>query len=344
VTSDALELPARWSQRHLVDGNTARQLVAAPRTAVLERDGSGWFARINPAVRYEIRARGRTPPGTVGLEVLQGTPTTENIHNGDLRWVTTGRCADPGDVIASLANRFRLRTEDAATGARGLRIPQTGAVHAVLAHWSTGMTESATVVLPTGTGKTETMLALFVSELPGRLLVLVPSDNLRTQIAEAFEVYGVLPEVGALDPPEFGPVVGRIEHHFENVASMRSFVDRCNVVVATPGALGASSESVFEGLTRRCGMLFVDEAHHVAAKSWSRVRDAFHDKPVVQFTATPFRADGERLGGRLIYSFPLGRAQNLGYFQPISYLGCRARGARPRRGGRRGQPAPARPR
>lgn len=320
VTPDAIKLPVRWAQRHVVDGNAARQLVAGPRIAVLEREGNGWFARINDEVRYEIHARGRTPFGTAGLEVVQGMVTAENITHADLRWVTSERCADPDDVLAGLADRFHLRTEDTATGARGLRIPQTGALHALLAHWSTGTTEPATVVLPTGTGKTETMIALFLSELPERLLVLVPSDNLRTQIAEAFEVYGVLPEVGALDPPEFGPVVGRIEHHFADVASMRSFVDRCNVVVATPGALGASSDSVFESLTRRCGMLFVDEAHHVAAKSWSRVRDAFHGKPVAQFTATPFRADGERLGGRLIYSFPLGRAQDLGYFQPISYI------------------------
>ena len=50
------------------------------------------------------------------------------------------------------------------------------------------------------------------------------------------------------------------------------------------------------------------------------IRDAFADKPVLQFTATPYREDGQRLGGRVIYSFPLGRARALGYFQPISYV------------------------
>jgi superfamily II DNA or RNA helicase len=46
------------------------------------------------------------------------------------------------------------------------------------------VSEPATVVLPTGTGKTKTMLPLFASERPGRVLVLVPSERLRAQIAD----------------------------------------------------------------------------------------------------------------------------------------------------------------
>jgi hypothetical protein len=101
---------------------------------------------------------------------------------------------------------------------------------------------------------------------------------------------------------------------------MRSFVERCNVLVATPNALDASGEEVTAALIRRCSHLFVDEAHHVSALRWARIRDAFAGKPLLQFTATPYRADGQRLGGRVIYSFPLGRARSLGYFQPISYV------------------------
>ncbi|MGL5734070.1 MAG: DEAD/DEAH box helicase family protein, partial [Beijerinckiaceae bacterium] len=40
----------------------------------------------------------------------------------------------------------------------GLRPPQMGAIHAVKAHWVVS-DKPATVVMPTGTGKTETMLA-----------------------------------------------------------------------------------------------------------------------------------------------------------------------------------------
>ena len=47
-------------------------------------------------------------------------------------------------------------------GQVGLRRPQLGALHAIHAHWST-KSDVATVVMPTGTGKTETMLAAMIS-------------------------------------------------------------------------------------------------------------------------------------------------------------------------------------
>ena len=56
---------------------------------------------------------------------------------------------------------------------RGLRRPQIGALHAALAH-ATRSTEPATIVMPTGTGKTETMLALNALQRFQRLLVVVP--------------------------------------------------------------------------------------------------------------------------------------------------------------------------
>lgn len=44
----------------------------------------------------------------------------------------------------------------------GLRPPQIGALHAVLGHW-TASHEPVTVVMPTGSGKTDTMVSLFVA-------------------------------------------------------------------------------------------------------------------------------------------------------------------------------------
>ena len=52
--------------------------------------------------------------------------------------------------------------------------------------------------MPTGTGKTETMLALLVSERFERLLVIVPTDALRTQIFGKFVSLGVLKGAGVV--------------------------------------------------------------------------------------------------------------------------------------------------
>ncbi|MGI8613294.1 MAG: acyl-CoA dehydrogenase family protein [Nocardioidaceae bacterium] len=70
--------------------------------------------------------------------------------------------------------------------------------------------------------------------------------------------------------------------------------------------------------------MFIDEAHHVAARTWYEIRRAFEQKPVVQFTATPFREDGKHLQGRTIYSFPLREAQAQGYFSNIDYTAASA--------------------
>ena len=84
--------------------------------------------------------------------------------------------------------------EDAARDVKGLRGPQIGAVHAVHAHWTVS-DAPATIVMPTGTGKTETMLSVLVSARCSRALVVVPTDALRTQIAEKFLTLGVLKEL-----------------------------------------------------------------------------------------------------------------------------------------------------
>ncbi|MCY3650948.1 MAG: DEAD/DEAH box helicase family protein [Acidimicrobiaceae bacterium] len=209
----------------------------------------------------------------------------------------------------------------------GFRAPQKGATYAVLGYWTTDPTREATVVMPTGTGKTDTMVALYAAALPERLLVLVPSDALRTQLAETFERYGILERIGVLgEGPLTYPVVGRLSSGLKSVSDARKFARRCNVVVATPQALNASSEPAQAAFVSMFSHLFVDEAHHVKATTWDAVRSQFAEGSVVQFTATPYREDRRELGGKLVYVFPLGLAQRQGYFSTINYRGIRVLG------------------
>lgn len=88
-------------------------------------------------------------------------------------------------VLDSWQEAFSYKAEDKENGLNGLRPPQIGAVHATHAHW-TVTDEVATIVMPTGTGKTETMLSILISKRCEKLLVVVPTDALRTQIADKF--------------------------------------------------------------------------------------------------------------------------------------------------------------
>jgi superfamily II DNA or RNA helicase len=228
--------------------------------------------------------------------------------------------ARPSDVLASYDRGFVWSP----TGDGGLRPPQLGALHATLGYWTTAPTEPATIVMPTGTGKTDTMVALLVAARIERLLVVVPTDALREQIAGKFQTLGVLRDVGVVAGSVRPPVVGRVMHKFASPTEADTFAESTNVIVATPAALSASRTETQQALFDKCSHLFVDEAHHVPAASWNRIRDAFAGKPTVQFTATPYRADGRRLGGRHIYTFPLRQAQALGYYSTLDYLPIRA--------------------
>ncbi len=222
-------------------------------------------------------------------------------------------------VLASLVDNFSLVESNEDRDRGGLRRPQVGAVHAILADWTTGSSEPITIVMPTGTGKTETMLAVTAAVRPDLLLVLVPSNALREQIAKKFETWGILKDLGCLNSQVHHLAVGQIRHAFLSQEKATHFAKSCNVIITTPNALNASTPETKMTLLKECSHLFVDEAHHIAARTWRETCDTFVGKPIVQFTATPFREDGRHLGGRLAYNFPLREAQNDGYFASINY-------------------------
>lgn len=65
------------------------------------------------------------------------------------------------------------------------------------------------------------------------------------------------------------PVVGRLAHRLRDVAEAETFANACNVMVATPPAIAASNADVHAALFSSFSHLFIDEAHHTPASSWS---------------------------------------------------------------------------
>lgn len=225
----------------------------------------------------------------------------------------------PEKVLVSWRNRFVFAVEDLDTGLPGLRMPQIGALHAIAAHFSVGKEfEPATIVLPTGTGKTETMLADLVYRRERKMLVLVPSSILRNQIGGKFSTLGVLPAAGAIPIELARPFVTRITKGIGTVGHAEAIVNASNAIVATPDILKASAPDARRRLLEGCSILVVDEAHHITAATWGEVRDRFTAKKIVQFTATPFRRDEKKVDGKIVFNFKLGDAQDAGYYRPIN--------------------------
>jgi superfamily II DNA or RNA helicase len=223
-----------------------------------------------------------------------------------------------GDVLSSWqSNPFSYPESDSETKA-GFRSAQLGAIFAIKSHWTVS-TSAATIVMPTGTGKTETMIATVVSECRGKTCIVVPSDLLRKQTVERFCLLGKLRDLGAVSQAHENPIVACLYSVPKDNAELQSIIDESNIIVATISLLNRFSEEYLRILATSCDTLLIDEAHHIAATSWMRVKEFFENSKCLQFTATPFRNDGKKIDGKIIYNFPLLLAQKQGYFKPINF-------------------------
>jgi superfamily II DNA or RNA helicase len=224
------------------------------------------------------------------------------------------------EVRSSWRRAFKYITEDEAKGTVGLRAPQIGALHALHAHWSVSK-EAATVVLPTGTGKTDTMIAAMVSAECHTLLIVVPTDALRSQLTEKFLTLGVLkdPQSVLLAEGALYPLVCTLRHVPKSVADVELVFGATQVIVATSSLLAQCSEAVQKAVADHCSHLFIDEAHHAEAPTWRTFRGRFDGKYIAQFTATPFREDGARIDGRIVFRYSLRQAQEAGFFKQILF-------------------------
>lgn len=316
-----LRLEPCWANA-TIDRNPVRQLLVPAAVAELAKgDGDRWYASVPGGDRWRVYPKGARYEGWE-LSLRTSTPPSamEAGEVPDASWLGGRELTTSMSVLQSYSGAFSFILEVPASGVQGLRRPQVGALHSVLGYWTTGRADPATVVMPTGTGKTEVMVALLVAAPIPRLLVVVPSDALRTQIGGKFESLGVLQRFGVVRSDALRPVVGQLQHGIRDLDSARRFAEACNVIVTTPSSLAASRPEARTALLDSCSHLFVDEAHHIPAATWNSLRDGMKPKPVVQFTATPYREDGRVLGGRLLYAFPLKEAQADGYFARINYV------------------------
>jgi superfamily II DNA or RNA helicase len=251
------------------------------------------------------------------------------LSDGKVIWSDAHRVVDPkwrdlfsarDEALASRQEKLVL-IEEARDGSgqitrNGLRTPQIGAIYSALGRLRMS-SDVATIVLPTGTGKTDCMISL-AAILPWKcVLVVVPTDALRRQIADNFLSFGVLVKFGLLPIDIAYPVVGVLKTTLDSGPEIKTFCNACNVIVATMPLMGHLSDAEQSALAQYCDALFIDEAHHVTAKTWSKLRSHFSSKPILQFTATPYRNDRKHVDGDVIFDYPLKRAQDEGYFTKL---------------------------
>ncbi len=225
-------------------------------------------------------------------------------------------------VKASWQGAFQVHEErqEGDNFVEGLRAPQVGAIHAIKAHWVVS-SEPATLVMPTGTGKTETMLATLVSGPVETLLVIVPTDALREQVSRKFATLGELKRIGCLRQEALYPIVAVLKRSLRTAQEVDELFGRAQVVVATMASIAKLPAELQTRVAERVSHLFIDEAHHIAAQTWKALKRRFVEqkRKILQFTATPYRTDERRVDGKFIFVYPLRRAQEQGLFRPVHY-------------------------
>lgn len=189
-----------------------------------------------------------------------------------------------------------------------LREYQTQAIAAAFQEWEDK--QSTLIVLPTGTGKTVVAAEIINQFQPKRTLFLAHREELIFQGAKTIERYTNL----------------TCEIEMADLWAGATMWAGFPVVVSTIQTQIAGKNGN-ERMTRfdpdEFGLVVVDEAHRVTAKSYRKVLDHYKQNPEVKIlclTATPDRADEEALGQMIdsvAFDYEILDAINDGFLVPI---------------------------
>jgi superfamily II DNA or RNA helicase len=199
-----------------------------------------------------------------------------------------------------------------------LRQCQHGGLLAVLAHF-TASYEPAIVSLPTGAGKTELIFAIAFALRAKRILIVEPSSFLRTQTTQRLKDLKLFREQKLLRASAPQPKVYEAKSIMQTPQNWEHLLNY-DAVVATPKTVSPEERLVCTPPENLFDIVFIDEAHHAAAKTWRAIVREFKNAQTILLTATAFRRDRRRLPGRLVYHYPIGRALRDNIYRPVEFL------------------------
>jgi superfamily II DNA or RNA helicase len=171
------------------------------------------------------------------------------------------------------------------------------------------------VVLPVGCGKSGLITLTPFALKAKRVLVVAPGVKIAEQLRNDFDPTqrmfyskcAVLP-----GPPYPEPV------EIRGSSSNRSDLEDADVVITNIQQLQGSDNRWLNSLPNDFfDLILFDEAHHNVATSWAILKVRFPNARIVNFSATPLRADGQLMAGRIIYSYPIFRAIKEGYVKRL---------------------------
>lgn len=199
-----------------------------------------------------------------------------------------------------------------------LREPQIGAFEAISLHdFEEKDGREISVVLPVGCGKSGLLALAPFAVKSKRTLLVAPNLKIATQL---------LNDLTPSDPKYFYlkrnvlsegpfPEPAEIRGSTSNVSDLHE----ADVVVTNIQQLQREDNRWLAQLPSDFfDLIQFDEGHHNVAESWDVLRRKFPNARILNVSATPARADGKVMTGKVIFSYPISEAVKKGYVKRIN--------------------------
>jgi superfamily II DNA or RNA helicase len=199
-----------------------------------------------------------------------------------------------------------------------LREPQKEGFLAISNHYNPENTKREIgIVLPVGCGKSGLITLTPFAIKSKRTLVIAPNLNIKEQLYQEFNPSNLqmfYQKCKVIDITKY-PEPAKIEGKNTNKVDL----EEADVVVTNIQQIQGTENKWLNSLSSDFfDLILVDEAHHNVADSWSRVRSQFPNAKIVNFSATPSRADGQSMEGEIIYSYPIFKAIENGFVKRLT--------------------------
>lgn len=212
-----------------------------------------------------------------------------------------------------------FRTRDAAiAGNPQIRTPQREAFAELLAFAATAEREAG-IVLPVGCGKSGCITLTPFAFRSARTLVVAPGTRIAGQLLDDFDPTNPRMFYTRCGVLAGGPFPEPVD--IRGTASNRGDLDEAEVVVTNIQQLQGAENRWLRGLPNDYfDLILFDEGHHSVAATYETLKQTFPAARIINFSATPLRADGQRMAGRIIYSYPIFQAIQEGYVKRLKAL------------------------
>lgn len=185
-----------------------------------------------------------------------------------------------------------------------LRKCQVDAYKAIRNHFSMKDNERSVLIqLPTGTGKSGLIAIAPFMLSTKRVLVLTPNVKLAKQIEHDLDLTkdgNIYRKLELLNEEELNSLE-IYTLRLEGSVSQND-INEHHILIANYHQL-QDIEKWFKNDKDAIDLIIIDETHHQEASTYQVILNFFKKAKVIGLTATPFRSDGKKLEGKLIYKY-----------------------------------------